>query len=76
MQVGEFSSGGILGVKYSTLPGIRDLHDFIFVRHSGSDVNLRVRAVCYTGTIEESNIHVKRGYELATSAIQIRAAAI
>ena len=39
-------------VKYSTLPGIRGLHDFVFVRNLGSDVKLRVRPLCYTGAIQ------------------------
>ena len=56
-------------VKYSSLPGIRDLHDFIFARNPGMDVRLRVRPLCYTGAIRPTQFHVKRGYTLAESAI-------
>ena len=56
--------------KYSSLPGIRDLHDFFFVRQPGSrDVKLKVRPLCYTGPIQDSSFHVKRGYRLSESAI-------
>lgn len=55
--------------KYSTLPGIRDLHDFIFVRQPGSDVKLKVCPLCYTGPISDSSFHVKRSYSLSESAI-------
>ena len=56
-------------VKYSTLPGICDLHDFMFARNPGSNVKLRVRRLCYTGAITESLFHVKRGYTLSESVI-------
>ena len=55
--------------KYSVLPGIRDLHDYIFVHQPGSDVKLKVRPLCYTGPVNDSSFHVKRGYSLSESAI-------
>ena len=45
--------------KYSTLPGIRELHDFFFVRNPGCDVKLKVRRLCYTGENESTSFHVK-----------------
>ena len=56
-------------VKYSTLQGIRELHDFLFARNPGSDVRLRARPLCYTGAIQDTTFHVKRGYRLHDSAI-------
>lgn len=47
-------------MKYSTLPGIRELHDFVFARNPGCDVRLKVRPLCYTGCLKESPFHVKR----------------
>ena len=45
-------------VKYTTLPGIRELHDFIFVRNPGSDVKMKARRLCYTGPIQDTGFHI------------------
>ena len=55
--------------KYSTLPGIREIHDFFFVRNPRCDVKLKVCRLCYTGEIESTSFHVKRGYSLQESSI-------
>lgn len=55
--------------KYSTILGIREIHDFLFVRQPGSNVRLKVRPLCYTGPISDTTFHVKRGYSLSESAI-------
>ena len=48
--------------NYSALPGIRDLHDF--VRSPVCDTRMKVHRLCYTGNLENSTFHVKRGYSL------------
>ena len=55
-------------MKYSTLPGIRELHDFVFAYNPGCDVRLKVRPLCYTGCLKDSPFHVKRGYRLQESS--------
>ena len=39
--------------KYSNLPGIRGLRDFLALCNSGQDVLMKVQDICYTGTHED-----------------------
>ena len=55
--------------KYSQLPGIRALHDFVFARNPGCDVKMKARSLCYTGQLANTEFHVKRGYRLQDCAI-------
>ena len=55
--------------KYSALPGIRELYDFVFVRNPGDHMKMKVRRLCYTGNLQDSGYHVKRGYRLEDSVI-------
>ena len=55
--------------KYSTLPGIRNLHDFVFARNPGCNVRMKARRLCYKGLIQDSDFRVKRGHSLEESAI-------
>lgn len=55
-------------MKNSTLPGISELHDFVFTRNPGCDVRQKVRPLCYTGCLKDSPFHVKRGYRLEESS--------
>ena len=54
--------------KYSALPGIRELHDFVFV-HNPSNHMKKVRQLCYTGNLQDSTFHVKQGYSLEDNVI-------
>jgi hypothetical protein len=48
--------------KYTKLPGVRSLHDFVCVRKpSTGNAHVRVRDVCYEGAIRDSSIKVARG---------------
>lgn len=48
-----------LSEKYSKLPGIRSLHDFIYVMHPvTSTVVARMRRLCNTGLFQQSTGHV------------------
>ena len=48
--------------KFSKLPGIRTLHDFIYVRNPVTlSVVARVRKFCHSGSFEHSTGHVLRG---------------
>ena len=46
--------------KFSKLPGIRTLHDFVYAKNA-SGVVATMRNLCYTGPYEQSTIHVLRG---------------
>ena len=49
----------ILSEKYSKIPGIWQLHDFIFVKHPTTlCVVARVQELCYTGSFREFTSHV------------------
>ena len=43
-----------MGVKYSNLPGVRKLHDFLVVRAHDGRVVMKVRENIYTGTWSDS----------------------
>jgi len=56
--------------KYSTLPGIRRLHYFIYTINSVTNsVVAKVRPLCYTGSFTNATIHVKAGRSLAENVI-------
>ncbi len=56
--------------KYSTLPGIRSLHDFIYTINSVTNsVVAKVRPLCYTGSFTNATIHVKAGRSLVENVI-------
>ena len=56
--------------KYSKLPGIRSLHDFIYVKHPVTNsVVAKVRKNCATGSFENSTIHVNSHHDIMEYAI-------
>ena len=44
--------------KYSNLPGIRDLHDFLALRNQREDAVMKVRASCYTRLLKNTPMKV------------------
>lgn len=61
---------GKLGAKYSKLPGIRSLHDFVVIRNiSTNDLIVPVRELCYTGTFNSNKVKVLAGACLEGDAI-------
>ena len=49
-----------LSVKYTKLPGIRDLQDFIIVRNPSTNHSMMsVRRLCYSGAPQLSTIQVR-----------------
>ena len=48
-----------LGDKYSDLPGVRNLHDFLFVKAQDSKVVLKVCEFCFGGVWNVSPLHQK-----------------
>ena len=51
-----------VGEKYSSLPGIRDLHDFVAVAVPPDKVTMKVREKCYSGALRDSPTTVKKGF--------------
>ena len=48
-----------VGKKYSDLPGVRKLHDFLVVKTHDGRVVMKVREHCYGGDWKESPLHVR-----------------
>ena len=52
-----------ISAKYSKLPGIRELHDFIIVRPSDTEIaTMLVREWCYGGTPKRSPLKLNSGF--------------
>lgn len=48
--------------KYSKFPGIRGLHDFLFIKNAVTGtVTARTRTLCYTGSFQGATMHIVRG---------------
>ena len=69
-------SGGIVRMwrekvseKYSNLPGIRDLHDFLTTAVPPNKIVMKVREKCYSGTLRNSTTKVKKGFVSTESCI-------
>lgn len=49
--------------KYTKLPGVRSIHDIVCARRPDSgNAHVRVRDVCYAGSIRDAPIKVSRGH--------------
>ena len=48
----------VVSEKYSNLPGIRDLHDFLALRNPGFSAIMKVRETCYTGTLVDTPMRI------------------
>ena len=60
----------ILTAKFSKLPGIQSLHDFVYVTNPVTGCVLaRTRKLCHTGSFQNCTIHVLRGQDESESAI-------
>ena len=60
---------GVL-TKYSKLPGIRRLHDFVFIKNSVTNkVIAKVRDDCYEGAFQNTTLHVMRGRAIEEDSI-------
>ena len=56
--------------KYSKLPGIRSLHDFVFaVSASTGKLVCKVRKLCHTGSYEDASIRVQAGQSESENVI-------
>lgn len=55
--------------KYSNLPGIRGLHDFLALRNSGQDAVMKIRESCYTGTLKDTPMKITKGMSASDIAI-------
>lgn len=48
----------IVGEKYTNLPGIRDLHDFLALRNPGQSTIMKVREKCYSGMLIDTPMRI------------------
>ena len=56
-------------IKYTKLPGIRSLHDFVMVRSpTTGDAATRVRDYCYEGALREAPIGIAAGHSASEDA--------
>ena len=58
-----------VGEKYSSLPGIRELHDFVTIAMPSDKVVMKVRERCYTGPLRDTPTKVKRGFTADQSCV-------
>ena len=58
-----------VGEKYTNLPGIRELHDFMCVATSPNGVLMKVRQKCYAGVLKDTPTKVKKGFLPSDSCI-------
>ena len=56
--------------KYSSLPGIRDLHDFLTLRNVGENALMKVRTNCYSGTLKSTPMAIRKGMSAADGFYQ------
>ena len=54
-----------VAAKYSNLPGIRGLHDFLVLRNSGTNAIMKIRDTCYSGALRDSPMKVVKGMNSA-----------
>lgn len=60
---------GRCGEKYTSLPGIRELHDVVTVAMPPDKVVMKVRERCYAGALRDTPTKVKRGFCANESSI-------
>ena len=55
--------------KYSNLPGIRELHDFLALHNPGVNTVMKVRENCYAGVLKTTPMKIKKGFQPDTRVI-------
>ncbi len=56
--------------KYTKLPGIQSLHDFVFVKNPADNaVAAKVRKNCFSGTFDNTTMHVDNGRNISENCI-------
>ena len=58
-----------VGEKYSNLPGIRDLHDFLTIAVPPNKIVMKVCEKCYSGSLRDSPTKVKKDFISTDSCI-------
>ena len=51
----------VVSKKYSNLPGIRELHDFLALRNAGENATMMVRDNCYSGPLKTTPMSIRKG---------------
>lgn len=55
--------------KYTSLPGIRELQDFVTIAVSPNKIVMKVREKCYSGTLRDTPTKVKKDFNATDSCI-------
>ena len=56
--------------KYSKMPGIRSLHDFVFVKNSATGKMVcKTRPLCYEGSFTNATMHIMSGRQVEEDII-------
>lgn len=58
-----------VGEKYTSLPGIRELHDFVTVAMPPDKMVMKVHERCYAGALRDTPTKVKNGFCANESSI-------
>ena len=59
-----------VGEKYTKLPGFRELHDFIILRHPATNhAIMKIHEHCFEGTLKETPMKVAKGHIPGENAI-------
>ena len=59
----------VVGEKYTNLPGIRDLHNFIALRNPGQNAIMKVRKMCYSGALIDTPMKVVDASHIALPTV-------
>ena len=54
-------AGGTVSQKYTNLPGIRELHDFLSLKNPGTDAVMKIRGKCYSGALKNTPMKLSKG---------------
>ena len=58
-----------MGKKYTSLPGIRELHDFVTIAVPPNIIVMKVQEKCYSGALRDAPTKVRKDFNATDSCI-------